>query len=232
MYPYPPPTATPEDYLTQFQRLLPRGNIWHRGWGWMQDADLLTLMPMWARLQLRLNDLIAQIFPCSTTELLPEWEATLGLPDPCIGPLSTLQQRTAAVCAKFTARGGQSREYFIHLAASAGLTIEIEEFRPFEASVSHAGDPLYDEAWAYAWRIIVQAQPVIYWFRASESAAQEPLATWGDQTLQCLLQRYAPANTVLIFAYRIDSSIWDNGTSPWDSGDSIWDQNAIWDPNE
>jgi uncharacterized protein YmfQ (DUF2313 family) len=223
----PPPVYTTTDYATQFQRLLPRGVIWRRGWGEVQEADLLVLMPLWARLHLRLNDLITQIFPCSTTELLPEWEASLGLPDPCIGPLPTLQQRTAAVCAKFSARGGQSREYFTRLAASTGLQIEIQEFRPFEASISRAGDPLYDEAWAFAWRIVVQAQPVVIYFRASGSTAGEPLATWGDKTLECLMQRYAPANTILIFAYRIDSAIWDSGASIWDAGDSIWDENAI-----
>lgn len=227
MYPYPPPSNTPEDYLTQFQKLLPRGRIWHRGWGWVQDADLLTLMPMWSRLQDRLNDLIDQIFPCTTTELLPEWENTLGLPDPCIGVLSTLQERTAAVCAKFAARGGQSMEYFIRLAASMGYQIDIEQFAPFRASINRVGDPLFDEAWAYAWRIVVQAEPVIIWFRVNESAVQEPLATWGIQTLQCMLERYAPANTVLIFAYSITSSIWDVGASIWDAGDSIWDQNGV-----
>ena len=50
------------DYLTQFQRLLPRGRIWHRGWGRVQDADLLTLMPTWSRLHARLNALIGEIF--------------------------------------------------------------------------------------------------------------------------------------------------------------------------
>lgn len=227
MYPYPPPSYTPEDYLTQFQRLLPRGRVWHRGWGLIQDADLLTLMPMWARLQDRLNSLIASIFPCSTVELLPEWEATLGLPDPCIGVLPTTQERTAAVCAKFTARGGQSVEYYIHLAASLGYQIEIVQFRPFEASISSVGEPLYDEAWAYAWRIIAQTDTAITYFRASESTVQEPLADWGHNTLECIIEANAPAHTIPIYGYQINSSVWDEGYSIWDAGDSIWDEQGI-----
>lgn len=223
MYPYPPPEHSSEDYLTQFQRLLPRGRIWHRGWGWIQDQDLLTLMPAWSRLQSRLNALIDEIFPCSTVELLPEWEATLGLPDPCIGPLATLQERTAAVCGKFVGRGGQNIEYYIHLAASLGYQIEIEQFRPFEASWSTVGQPLYDEAWAYAWRIVVSGESTVIWFRASTSAAQEPLATWGNNLLQCMIARVAPANTIIIWSYGIDQSVWDNGSSIWDVGDSVWD---------
>lgn len=228
MYPYPPPENTPEDYLTQFQRLLPRGRVWHRGWGWVQDADLLTLMPTWARLQLKLNGLITQIFPCTTTELLPEWEASLGLPDPCTGPLPTLQQRTAAVCGKFAARGGQSMEYFIHLAASLGFNIEIETYSPFIASRSRAGDPLYDEKWAYAWRVIADPTQVIY-FQASYSAAGDPLATWGNKLLECEFNAYKPAHTQIVFSYILAESNWDTGFSIWDRGDSIWDERIIVD---
>jgi uncharacterized protein YmfQ (DUF2313 family) len=228
MYPYPPPTNTPEDYLAQFQQLLPRGRVWHRGWGWIQDADLLTLMPLWSRLQTKLNDLITQIFPCSTTELLPEWEATLGLPDPCTGPLPTMQQRTAAVCGKFAARGGQSRTYFLHLAASLGFTIELETFKPFTASQSRAGDPCYDEKWAYVWRVIADPTQVLF-FIASYSAAGDPLATWGNKLLECEFNAYKPAHTVIIFSYVLGQSRWDDGFSIWDHGESIWDERIIVD---
>src|ERR1700751_3374492 len=135
MYPFPPPSNTAENYLTQFQQLLPRGRVWHRGWGWLQDADLLALMPTWARLQADINRLIGEIFPCSTTELLPEWEETLGLPDDCIGPLATTDQRRQAVCAKFGARGGQSVDYFIRLANSLGYDAIIIQYAPFRCGI-------------------------------------------------------------------------------------------------
>lgn len=216
------PVPTSSDYLWQFQRLLPRGRVWHRGWGTLQAEALLTLMPTWVRLHVRADNLIADAFPCSTIELLPEWEATLGLPDPCTGPLATLQQRTAAVCGKFAARGGQSREYFIHLAASLGFEIEIETYSPFYASRSHAGDPIYDEKWAYAWRVIAAETQVLY-FTASMSAAGDPLATWGNEILQCEFENYKPAHTEIVFSYVLASSPWDDGFSIWDNGDSIWD---------
>lgn len=222
-------TPTAEEYLGQFQQLLPRGRIWHRGWGVVQAADLLALMPTWVRLTLRANDVIPQTFPCTTVDMLPEWEATLGLPDPCTGPLSSVQLRTAAVCAKFDARGGQSREYFIHLAASLGFQIQIQTFVPFYAGRGRAGDHCYGEAWAYAWRVIVQSAALITWFRAGQSAAGEPLADWGHNLLQCVFAEYAPANTIIIWAYQIDSSIWDGGQTIWDEGDSVWDQGVIGD---
>lgn len=228
MNPYPPPVYQPEDYLAQFQRLLPRGRIWHRGLGLVQDADLLTLMPLWARLQIRLNDLIGEIFPCSTSELLSEWEATLGLPDPCTGPLATQAQRIAAVCAKFAARGGQSRDYYIRLAASLGFEIRIVEFSPFYASRNHAGDPVYDEKWAHAWRIVASETPII-WFRASVSTAGDPLAAWGNQLLECMFNALKPAHTEIVFSYTLNNSIWDAGRSIWDGGFSIWDEGLVVD---
>jgi uncharacterized protein YmfQ (DUF2313 family) len=218
------PTFSTFDYLQQFLRLLPRGRVWHSGWGTTQAADLLTLMPTWVRLHERANDAIVEAFPCTTTEMLPEWEASLGLPDPCTGPLDTLQQRTAAVCGKFVGRGGQSKEYFIHLAASLGYQITIETFKPFYASQGRAGDPLYDEQWAYAWRVVVQGSDTIVWFRASTSAAQEPLADYLSDLLQCTIERLKPADTIIIWGYRVDSSIWDDSYSIWDVGDSVWDQ--------
>ena len=222
----PPPSAA--DYLWQFQRLLPRGAIWHRGWGTVQAQDLLTLMPTWARLHARTNNLLIDAFPCTTDELLPEWEATLGLPDPCIGELPTVQQRQAAVCAKFAARGGQSIDYFVRLAASLGYTITITQFAPFRAGVNCAGDPDNSDDWAYAWQVNVDAGPdeTITYFRADQSHAGEPLAAWGDEALECLIREYAPAHTTVIFAY-VTESVWDQGASIWDGGASRWDYRGV-----
>ena len=219
--------ATALDFLAQFQRLLPRGRVWQRAWGTIQAAHLLTLMPTWARLHASANGLVVDAFPCSTVSLLPEWEASLGLPDECTGPLATIQQRTAAVCGKFVARGGQSKEYFIHLAASLGYQIEIQTFKPFYASQGRAGDPCYDEQWAYAFRIIVQSDDTVVWFRASVSAAGEPLADYLSNLLECELERLKPADSEIIWGYRIDSAVWDAGASIWDVGDSIWDEEAV-----
>lgn len=231
MYPYPPPTNSAEDYLTQFQKLLPRGRIWHRGWGWVQDQDLLTLMPTWARLQTSLNSLIGEIFPCSTSALLPEWEASLGLPDECTGPLASFEQRQAAVCGKFTARGGQSQEYFIRLAASLGFEIKIETYAPFTACRSRACTPAYDEKWAWVWRVVASEVQVSY-FTACQWRACDPLAVWGNALLECEFERYKPSNTQIIFSYTLDNSIWDQGTSIWDQGDSVWDAGVVIDqPN-
>ena len=213
---------TAAEYARQFQRLLPRGRIWHRGIGLVQDADIEALMPTWVRLGVRLNDLIAEIFPCTTEELLEEWEATLGLPDPCTGPLDTIQERQLAVCAKFASRGGQSVAYFEAVAEALGSPIQIEQFKPFTAG-DYAGQPLYGEGWAHAWQI-TSVQIAIAYFSAGVSVAGEPLRSWGNALLECTLQAIKPAHTLLIFIYQ--QTWWDEGASVWDSGESLWDESG------
>jgi uncharacterized protein YmfQ (DUF2313 family) len=221
----PLPVATAIDYLWQFQRLLPRGRVWHRGWGTLQAADLLTLMPTWARLHTRAGEVIAETFPCTVAaEMLPEWEATLGLPD--CEPLGTTQQRQAAVCAKFSMRGGQSIDYFIELAAAHGYAIQIETYSAFRVDMNSAEDPLYDSAWDYAWTVFSAEETYVY-FRTDESHAGEPLVAWGNAQLECLIETYAPAHTIPMFEYHYPFSQWDAGASIWDDGNSIWDE---WTP--
>jgi uncharacterized protein YmfQ (DUF2313 family) len=175
------PLYSVTDYLAAFQRLLPRGRIWHRGWGTVQAEDILTLLPQTVRLNQRAIDVLRETFPCTTDELLPEWEASLGLPDPCTGELDTIEARQAAVCAKFTARGGQTAEYFIRVAAAAGYTITIATFRPFYASEGRVGDRLFDEQWAFVWEVTVHGGGAI------------------PEELVCLLNTLGPAHTVIIF---------------------------------
>ena len=131
--------------------------------------------------------------------MLPEWEETLGLPSACTGNLGNLQQRQQAVCVKFTARGGQSKAYFISLAETLGYEITITEFAPFRAGINRAGDPVYGEGWAHVWQITAQA-PVIY-FRAGQSTAGERLRSWGSRLFECTMDEIKPAHTILLFDY-------------------------------
>ena len=130
------------------------------------------------------------------------------------------------MCAKFTARGGQSAQYFIDLAAAAGTPIAITTFRPFYASEGRVDEPLYDEQWAYVWLVSMSTIAAIVSFRVDESTVDEPLRAFGDDAIQCLLESLKPAHTQIIFA-SIDGSLWDwNGPddqSVWDSGASLWD---------
>jgi len=148
----------------------------------------------------RAADLLRELDPRTTVELLTDWETALGLPDACVPAGQTIQQRRSAVVAKYTSLGGQSRQFYIDLAAALGYTITITEFRPFRAGISVAGDPLTNGDWIFAWQVNAP-ETTIFEFRAGQSTAGEPLRNWGNDELECAISAVKPAHTEVLFAY-------------------------------
>jgi uncharacterized protein YmfQ (DUF2313 family) len=167
--------------------------------GEVDSSALLTLMPTYVRSAAAGAALLVDAFPATTDQLLPEWQATLGLPDPCAGPSPTLQQSQAQVVARLTGRGkNQSQAYFISFAANLGFAITITQFAPARAGVLRAGQPARGQAWAFAWQVNASAITQTF-FRAGRSSAGEPLVVVSNSVLQCELNRLRPAHTVIIF---------------------------------
>lgn len=176
------PIFTAADFLQALQNLLPRGRAWPRDPAALMTALLSGLSPTYARLQARDNELIVEALPSSTDELLPEWESTLGLPDPCAGPNPTLPARQAAVLARFSNNGGQSADFFIAYAALLGYVITITVYSPFVFG-DNFGEALYGEAWAFAWTV------------------NAPVAAETNPVLECEFMRLKPAHTTVSFVY-------------------------------
>ncbi|MFT9385515.1 YmfQ family protein [Acetobacter sp.] len=193
-------TYSADDFLAAFQRHLPTGPIWPRDPGSNQAAALRCLMPTLERLAQRDANLLIDAFPATTVELLPEWQASLGLPDACAGTDPTIEQQRAQVVARLTDSGGASVDYFVGFAANLGYDISITEFAPARADFLCADDPVYDPFWAYMWRVNAPAVTVEY-FSADVSFADEPLAEWGNAVLECEIQARKPARTTVFFAY-------------------------------
>jgi len=187
-------------YAAALAALKPAGTAWPQDPDATQTAVETALARTPARLDARATYLLTDAFPADAYELLPEWEATLGLPDPCAGPAPTIQQRQAQVLARLTATGGQSIPYFIAFAAALGFEVTVTEYAVARADFMLADDPVNGDAWAYAWTINAPAGAT-FEFAADISAADEPLAAWGNAVLECEIARYAPAETVPLFAY-------------------------------
>lgn len=189
-----------EAYARQLKELLPSGAAWRRDGEAVVSKVLLAIADALARLDARAKNLMDEFDPRTTLELLPDWERVFDLPDPCVTSTQTIQQRRNAIVAKMTNVGGQSRAYFIALAAALGYEITITEFRPFKAGRSRAGDALTNGDWVFAWRVNAP-EATIFSFRAGQSAAGERLRTWGNQELECAIAAKKPAHTHVIFAY-------------------------------
>ncbi len=188
------------DYCHAFAALMPRGLVWTDDLGTVQHKLRVGLCGVYERSDFAANDLLIDAFPANTLNLLPEWEASVGLPDPCAGPLPTVQARRDQVVARFAGIGGQSAAHFIEYTAALGFVVTITTFAPFRAGRSPVGTPLYGVDWAYAWAINA-ALNTITWFRAGRSAAGEPLASWSNLVLECELNAIAPAHKILLFQY-------------------------------
>lgn len=194
------PIYSIQDFTGAFKSLLPRGRVWPRD----EDSIIGDFCSAMAPSAKRVTDaavaLLIDAFPSTTVQLLPEWEASLGLPDPCAGPSQTIQQRQQQVLAKFTNSGGQSANYFISILASLGFTgITISNYAPFRVGINHIGDPLYSGGWAYTWLITAPNLNVVY-FRAGKSTVGEALYNLTNAAvLECIVREYAPAHTNPLF---------------------------------
>jgi uncharacterized protein YmfQ (DUF2313 family) len=179
---------------------MPPGAAWRLESDSVLSAFMLAVAEELARVDGRAEDLMRELDPRTTTELLPDWERVMGLPDPCVSAAQTIQERRAAIVAKLTTIGGQSRQFFIGLAAALGYVITITEFNPFLAGHSVAGDALTNGDWQHAWQVGAP-ETTVRDFRAGQSAAGEALRDWGNEELECAISSRAPAHTIPIFAY-------------------------------
>lgn len=187
-------------YLAQLQALLPQGAAWPR------DADatltqlLAALAEELARVDLRADDLLNEADPRTTYELLADWERVAGLPDPCTPADASTEERRLSLVQRLTMLGGASAAYFIALAAALGYPgATVTEFRPFTC-VSNCNDFLNPApAWTHLWQLNLPASRITPMTCASPCNAS--LRTWGDSTLECVVNRLKPAHTDVIFTY-------------------------------
>lgn len=194
------PQFSDEVFLAGFQNLLPTGPIWPRDSDAVQTQAFAALVKGYTRNAAAGVALIADIFPATTVDMLDEWEATLGLPDPCAGPEPTVTLRQAQVTARLIAGGGQSIAYFVNFAKTLGYDITVTQFAPARADALRADEPVYDPAWAFAWQVNAPEFTIEY-FCADTGNADDPLATWGNTVLICEMNRLAPAHSTIIFNF-------------------------------
>ncbi len=193
----PPPDA----FLAAVQSLPPPGRAFPR------DTDTLMAKvftpPADALANVRavaLQLVNVEADPSQTLELLTEWEADYGLPDPCTPLGASIEQRRASLAAKVAGRGGQSKAYFIAVAAALGFAITIDEFTPFTIGWSKVGAPIMGPSARFVWRVNAPSITVSR-FTIGRSAIGDPLWTIGNTELECRLRAIAPAHTLLLFQY-------------------------------
>ncbi len=200
-----------EHYRQQLEDHRPLGRITSFIPGGVWTALSTGLAIEFARAHVRSADLLREFDPARTSELLPDWERVLGLPDPCATSVQSMAARRAAVIAKLVAKGGASRAYFIGVAHALGYSpVEIEEHQLFRVGIGAMGDPISNEEWAYHWTVHA---PIftLFFFEAGGSATGEALNVADNSLLECTIERIKPAHTVVHFKYDLPYE----GPTPW-----------------
>jgi uncharacterized protein YmfQ (DUF2313 family) len=214
---------TAAEYAQALAALLPTGPAWPREPDRVLMRFVSGLAGVWGDPVESLAALLLtqESDPRSTVVLLPDWEKAFGLPDACAPTPNSIGERQQALVARMTLLGAQSREFFVGAAAAIGYEIAIREYSPFMCGVSSVGDTRAADAAVggdglhFRWEI-GSPDMRFYWTALINAVrvAEFHVGTGGGECgvtpllgfsvpldLECLIQRWKPAHTEVIFDY-------------------------------
>lgn len=187
------------DYVTHVKKQFPRGAAWNflAGTVYSQVANAIAIE--FTRVDGRAVDLLAEMDPRTTTELIADWERVCGLPDPCASAPITLADRRAAVTARLVARGllSPSEPFLKSVIVALGYDEDDITIRRFHLDAFHCesecDDPLNTETagWPFVWEFIVKSGSL-------------------DEVVMCQISKAALAHLELTFAFPL--VLFDEGT--------------------
>lgn len=196
-----------EAYREQLFGLLPTGRAWPRGPGTVLYKLLDASAERFADIDRRAVGLLDELLVSRTFDLLPEWEADLGLPDSCSVLGSSVQVRRAAALHKQVSKPDMSPEAYREIARSFGVEIAIDELNQARADAI-AGLDTTNGKWRFVWWIAIPLSSDVQYF-TTESDVETPLSTVERNTeLECRLQKASPAHTRLYVGYAADLNYW------------------------
>lgn len=193
---------TAEQYRAQLQALLPAGPAW--------DPELVPEVGLilsgvsleFARLEGRAADILNEMDLGGVSELVPDWEKVMHLPDECLGLNPAFEDRRLAVRRRLVEVGGQHRAYFIDIAVSQGYPgATITEYRAPRMGRSRFGGAHFG-TWS------AQFMWVLNTGGRQRAGRRFGASFWGERfgtnpgdALECMIRRPAPAHTVVHINY-------------------------------
>lgn len=194
-------TAT--EYAAMLRKLLPRGIIWTAA----PASNLASLLAAFgeelARLEGEAERLLRELDPQQSLEALEDWEEELGLPDECSPEGAGVAARRDAIVKKLQRGGFMNEAYYVELDRSLGYEdAVVSQVREFRVGVSRMGDRLNDILFHHVFFVSVPSGAQILAFRTGESGMGERLRTWGDDSLECILNRQKPAHSKVFVTYQ------------------------------
>lgn len=204
-----------DKYFSLFKSLFPQGFAWLFKPGTVQANLVDSLSWEFARMEERAFNFADELDPNMTFEMLDRWEAVLGIPDECTPENydPTIFDRRVRILQKLTTGGGQNKNFFKLIAQQLGYDadiLDVVNFRDFRVGQARVGQPLSNSTdaggatnsagWAYTFQIKAPAT-LIRPFRVGQSTVGERLVRTENETLECVIRKYAPAHVTVLFSY-------------------------------
>lgn len=205
-------------YSSLIKKLLPKGLAWEQ----VTEAmpGLYTgIATEFCRIDERGRDLLVELDPLTSVELLTDWETLLGLPDECTPLNLTLAERQQQARSKLSDQGGQSAAFFEARADDLGFpTTVVSDYHPFEVGRSTVGEALtndfsipftvgmtvgntlHDWGWRFVFNVNSPAT-VVEPFRVGQNVVGDRLVEFGNELLECTIKKLKPAHTQPFFTF-------------------------------
>lgn len=187
-----------DDYTTLLTALLPRGAAW-------EGENLLVegLAPSLARVHKRSAELMTEISPGESVELIDRYEALCGLPDKCIPDgVQTLTQRQRRLAAKINGYGGINEAFYLNQLRVLGYdAVTITQFQNNDPDAPDTWPPdTTKDDYRYYWQVNIPDSAATTVMTCTDSC-NSALRTWGDTVAECVIDKLCPSHTVVLFSY-------------------------------
>ncbi|MEE4101520.1 YmfQ family protein [Pseudomonas viridiflava] len=188
---------TAEHYAEQLQALLPPGPVWDPERVPEVQQLIAGLSHEFARIDGRAFDLLNEMDPASVSELVPDWERVMNLPDPCLGLKPLFEDRRLSVRQRLVAVGGQNAAFYVGIAVSQGYPdASVTEFRTPRMGRSRFGQAHFG-TWnaQFMWTLNTGGRQRL--------GRRFGASYWGERfgvnpgtAIECLIRRAAPAHGI------------------------------------
>lgn len=199
-----------EAYEQQIRGLIPPGRAWRADPG-------TTLAALIAAIAEELNDIdtvavniLEEIRPNTTFDLLPDWERVAGLPDKCSALGATVTVRRASLLEKLVTKPTLNISEFERIGRTFGVDIVVEELDQTRAEALSAQLAMQtppetldvtNGKWRFVWWITIPTSADVVRL-TTVSTVKTPFREVGRNTeMECRLEAAAPAHARLEIEY-------------------------------
>jgi len=215
--------GTVEKYRKLIRNLLPQGFAWDR----VREHPLLEgLAVEFCRVGDRAADLLREIDPNQTTELISDWETMLGIPDECTPTGQSIVERREQIVQKLSVQSNLSIPFYEEIGAIFGFDVTVTNHLSFQVGRSTVrddltnydsprdvfkvgsglfgentvGDKLQVPGWLHYFNIEmpISASEV---FEVGQSQVGDKLVDFSNPLLECTYKRLKPAHAGVTFTF-------------------------------